>query len=83
LTGKPISSPAAKRRSARASTLSKDSKTRTDCNYAATLLPRSLGCALTLPKRKRALQAQDIRNVRKYLELAEPEAEKIEKFLGR
>ena len=36
-----------------------------------------------LAKAQAALQAQDIRNARKYLELAEPEAEKIEKFLGR
>ncbi len=36
-----------------------------------------------LAKAQAALQAQDFRNARKYLELAEPEAEKIEKFLGR
>ena len=36
-----------------------------------------------LAKAQAALQAQDLKNARKYLDLAEPEAEKIEKFLGR
>jgi serine/threonine-protein kinase len=36
-----------------------------------------------LVKAQAALVAQDLKNARKYLDLAEPEAEKIEKFLGR
>jgi hypothetical protein len=36
-----------------------------------------------LAKAQAALVAQDLKNARKYLDLAEPEAEKIEKFLGR
>ena len=36
-----------------------------------------------LAKAQGALQARDLKNAKKYLDLAEPEAEKIEKFLGR
>jgi serine/threonine-protein kinase len=36
-----------------------------------------------LAKAQAALQAKDLKNARKYLDLAEPDAEKIEEFLGR
>jgi serine/threonine protein kinase len=36
-----------------------------------------------LAKAQAALQAHDLKNARKYLDLAEPDAEKIEQFLGR
>ncbi len=36
-----------------------------------------------LAKAQEALQAHNLKNARKYLDLAEPDAEKIEKFLGR
>jgi serine/threonine-protein kinase len=36
-----------------------------------------------LTKAQAALQAHDLKNAKKYLDLAEPEAEKIERFLGR
>ena len=36
-----------------------------------------------LSKAQQALQSQDVKNAKRYLDLAEPEAEKLEKFLGR
>jgi uncharacterized protein YfaS (alpha-2-macroglobulin family) len=34
-------------------------------------------------KAQAAVQAQDVQGTRRYLDLAEPEVEKLEKFLGR
>ena len=36
-----------------------------------------------MAKAQSALQAQDVKSARRYLDLAEPEVEKLEKFLGR
>ena len=36
-----------------------------------------------MSKAQQALQSQDARNTKRYMDLAEPEVDKLEKFLGR